>query len=102
LEFTKKATNNIGKGKNEKRKVKFLCKLCMENHLTHQCPQLEEAQNLSAQQRPAMLTNHFPQGKKMAQASSSTNAPRGNQGVPTPNANKKDTNVYMMGSDAHL
>jgi hypothetical protein len=59
----KKAANNVGEGKNEKRKVKFPCKLCMDDHLTHQFPQLEEAQNLLAQQQPTMLTNPFPQGK---------------------------------------
>jgi hypothetical protein len=43
-----KAANNVGDGKNEKRKVNFLCDLCMDDHLTHQCPQLEEFQNLLA------------------------------------------------------
>jgi hypothetical protein len=38
----------------------------------------------------------------MAQASSSTNVPGGNQGAPTLNANNGATNVYMMRSDAHL
>jgi hypothetical protein len=47
----KKAANNSGEGKNEKRKVKFLCKICTDDHLTHQCPRLEEAQNLLAQQQ---------------------------------------------------
>jgi hypothetical protein len=41
----KKVVNNVGEGKNEKRKVKFLCKLCTDDHLTHQFPRLEEAQN---------------------------------------------------------
>jgi hypothetical protein len=94
----KKAVNNVGEGKNEKRKVKFLCNLCTDDHLTHQFPQLEEAQNLLAQQQPVMLTNPFPQGKNMAQASSSMNAPGGNQGAPMPNANNKATNIYMMRS----
>jgi hypothetical protein len=70
--------NNVGKGKNEKRKVKFPCKLFMDDHLTHQCPRLEEAKNILVQQQPAMLTNPFPQGKFLAQASSSMNAPRVN------------------------
>jgi ribosomal protein L44E len=55
-----KAMNNVGKGKNEKRKVNFLCNICTDDHLTHQFPRLEEAQNLLAQQQPTMLTNHFP------------------------------------------
>jgi hypothetical protein len=40
----KKVANNVGEGKNEKKKVKFPCNLCMDDHLTHQCPWLEEAQ----------------------------------------------------------
>jgi hypothetical protein len=98
----KKDVNNSDKGKNEKRKVKFPCKLCMDDHLTHQFPQLEEAQNLLKKQQPIVITNPFPQGKNMSQASSSTNAPGGNQGAPTPNANNGATNVYMMRSYAHL
>jgi hypothetical protein len=70
--------------------------------LTHQFPQLEEAQNILAQQQPVVLTNPFPQGKNMAQASSSMNVPGGNQGAPMLNANNGATNVYMMRSDAHL
>jgi hypothetical protein len=34
---------NAGEGKKEKRKVKFPCKLCIDDHLTHLCPKLEEA-----------------------------------------------------------
>jgi hypothetical protein len=32
----KKACNNVGEGQNKKRKVKFPCNLCMNDHLTHQ------------------------------------------------------------------
>jgi hypothetical protein len=32
----KKVANNVGEGKNEKKKVNFLCKLCTDDHLTHQ------------------------------------------------------------------
>jgi hypothetical protein len=74
----------------------------MDDHLTHQFPRLEEAQNILAQQQLVVLTNPFPQGKNMAQASSSTNVPGGNQGAPMLNANNGATNVYMMRSDAHL
>jgi hypothetical protein len=31
----KKVANNVGEGKNEKKKVKFLCKLWLDDHLTH-------------------------------------------------------------------
>jgi hypothetical protein len=43
----KKATNNVGGGEMEKNS-KYLCNLCMENHLTHLCPRLAEAQKLLA------------------------------------------------------
>jgi hypothetical protein len=42
--------NNVSEGRKEKGKVKFLCKLCMDDHLTHQFSWLEEAQKLLAQQ----------------------------------------------------
>jgi hypothetical protein len=42
---------NVGGAKKEKRKVKFPCNICSEDHLTHQCPKLEEAQCLLVQQQ---------------------------------------------------
>jgi hypothetical protein len=86
----------------KKRKVKFPCNICMENHLTHQFPWLEEAQNLLAQERSLVLTNPFSQEKKLAQDSSSTNTPGGNKGSPTLNVKKRATNIYMMKSKANL
>ena len=38
-----KPTNNVDGGKKEKKKVKFPCKLCHEDHLTHLCPLMEQA-----------------------------------------------------------
>jgi hypothetical protein len=49
-----------------------------------------------------VLNNPFPKGKNMAQASSSTNAPGGNQGAPMLNSNNGDANVYMMISYDYL
>jgi len=97
-----KAMNNVGKNKNEKRKVKFPCKICTNNHLTHQFPWLEEAQKLFTQQHPVVLTNPFPQEKNMAQYSSSMNAPGGNQGAPAPNSNNGAMKIYIMRSNDHL
>jgi hypothetical protein len=57
----KKVANNDGEGKTEKRKVKFLCKLCTDDHLNYLCPQLVEALKLLAQQQPIVLMNPFPQ-----------------------------------------
>jgi ribosomal protein L44E len=73
----KKVANNVGKGKTKKIKVKFPCMICTNDHLIHQLPWLEEAQKILAQQHPAVLTNSFPQGKNMAQASSFMSATEG-------------------------
>jgi hypothetical protein len=70
--------------------------------LTHQCPWIEEAQNLLAQHQPVLLTNPFPQGKNMTHASSSTNILLGNQGSTTHESNLESENVYMMRVDAYL
>jgi hypothetical protein len=35
--------------KKKKRKLNFMCNIFTENHLNHQCPWLEEAQNLLVQ-----------------------------------------------------
>jgi hypothetical protein len=39
---------NVGEGKREKRKVKFPCKLCIDDHLTHLCPKLAEVASILA------------------------------------------------------
>ena len=59
--------NNAGGGRNEsKKKVKFPCKLCSGDHLTHLCPKIQDAQHLLVQQgsssSQAVLTDPFPQG----------------------------------------
>jgi hypothetical protein len=74
-----KSNNNVGEGKKEKRKVKFPCKLCKDDHLTHLCPKIEEASRLIAQQ-PVVLTNPFPHNQNMASGTSNTgNASSGSQ-----------------------
>jgi hypothetical protein len=45
----KKSTNNAGGGNIENNKLNYLCNLYMEDHPTHQCPWLTEAQKLLAQ-----------------------------------------------------
>jgi hypothetical protein len=61
-----KSNANAGGEKKEKKKVKFPCKMCGDDHLTHQCPKMEEAHHLlSQQQQPDVLNNPFPQGKNM-------------------------------------
>jgi hypothetical protein len=40
--WDKKDVNNVGEGTNGKKKVKFPCKLCTNDHLTHQFPWHEE------------------------------------------------------------
>lgn len=61
-----KSDNNVGGGRNESRKkVKFHCKVCSGDHLTHLYPNIEGAQRLLGQQgtssSQAVLTNPFPQ-----------------------------------------
>ena len=47
--------HNAGGAKQSKHKVKFPCKLCKDDHLTHFCPQIEEASRFITQ-GPNMLT----------------------------------------------
>ena len=54
----------LGGDKQAKRKVKFPCKLCKENHLTYLCPRIDEALRFLAQ-GPAVLTNHLPHNQNM-------------------------------------
>ena len=59
-----KTNEHVGEGPKDKKKVKFPCKLCVGDHLTHLCPKIQDAQRLLAQQgsssSQAVLTNHFP------------------------------------------
>jgi hypothetical protein len=96
----KKPTNNVGGGNTEKRKSKYLCNLCAEDHPTHQCPRLAEAQKLLSQQQPVVLTNPFQHGKNLTQASTSTEG--GSQGPPPSSNNPASVNVYMMKGDAYI
>jgi len=41
-----KLDNNVGEGTKERRKVKFPCKICTDDHLNHLCPKLAEAARL--------------------------------------------------------
>jgi hypothetical protein len=66
-----KSNNNVGEGKKEKRKVKFPCKLCKDDHLTHLCPKIEEASRLIVQHL-VVLTNPFPHNQNMTSGTSNT------------------------------
>ena len=44
-----RSNNNAGEGKKEKWKVKFPCKICKDDHLTHLCPKIKEASRLLSQ-----------------------------------------------------
>jgi hypothetical protein len=94
----KKPTDNAGEGTTEKRKVRYPCNLCAEDHLTHLCPRLAEAQKFVTQQQQAVLTNPFQHGKNLTQAS--TSAELGSQdNFPPPN-NSSSMTVCMVKSDA--
>jgi hypothetical protein len=59
-------------GNTKKKKLKYSCNLCTEDHLSHLFPQLAEAHKLLAQQQqPVVLKNPFPHGKNLTQASMS-------------------------------
>ena len=77
-----KPTNNADGGKKEKKKVKFPCKLCHEDHLTHLCPLIEQAQKLLKGQQSVVLKDPFSQGQNYAFASNviggTPNAPDSN------------------------
>jgi hypothetical protein len=68
--------------------------------MTQLFPQLTEAQTLLVQQQPIVLTNPFPHGKNLTQASSSTDG--GSQGPPPSSSNPSSMNAYMMKGDAHI
>jgi hypothetical protein len=72
----------------------------VEDHLTHLCPRLAEAQKFVTQQQQAVLTNPFQHGQNLTQASASTEG--GNQeNCPPPN-NPSSANVYMVRGDAFI
>jgi hypothetical protein len=64
-----KSNNNVGEGKKETWKVKFPCKLCIDDHLTYLCLKLAEAARILSLP-PTMLSNPFPHNKHMALSSS--------------------------------
>jgi hypothetical protein len=63
--------------KKEKKKLKYLCNICMEYHATHMFPRIVEAQKILVEQQPVVLKNPFPQEKNMAQDSASTSVEEG-------------------------
>ena len=64
-----KPTNNVEGGKKEKKKVKFPCKLCLEDHMTYKFPLIDQAQKLLKQQQPDVLEDPFAQGKNATSSS---------------------------------
>jgi hypothetical protein len=65
----------------EKRKVKFPCKLCTDDHLTHLCPKLAEAARL-LNLPPAVLTNPFPHNQHLALSSLNAGNASGGESKP--------------------
>jgi hypothetical protein len=68
--------------KQRRESQSILCNLCTEDHLTHLFPRPAESQKLLAHQQPALLTNPFPHGKNMSQASTYLSVEAGSQGTP--------------------
>jgi hypothetical protein len=96
----KKPNDNAGGDNTEKRKVRYPCNLCMEDHPTHLCPRLAEAQKFVTQQQQAVLMNPFQHGQNLTQASTSTEG--GSQGNCPPPNNPSSANVYMVRDDAFI
>jgi hypothetical protein len=96
----KKPTDNAGEGTTEKRKARYLCNLCAEDHPTHLCPRLAEAQKFVTQQQQAVLTNPFQHGQNLTQASASTEG-GSHENCPPPHGSSS-ANVYMMKSDTFI
>lgn len=63
-----RSNNNAGEGKKQMWKVKFPCKICDDDYLTHLCPRIEEDSSLLSQLL-VVLTNLFPHNKHMASGS---------------------------------
>jgi hypothetical protein len=80
--------------------VRYPCNLCAEDHPTHLCPQLAEAEKFVTQQQQAVLTNPFQHRKNLTQASVSTEG-GSHEHCPPPN-NSSSANLYMMKSDAFI
>ena len=59
--------------------MKFPCKLCQEDHLTHQFPLIDQSQKLLKNQQPVVLKDPFPQGQNAASVS---NVAGGTSSVP--------------------
>jgi hypothetical protein len=72
----------------------------VEDHPTHLCPRLAEAQKFVTQQQQAVLTNPFQHGQNLTQASTSTEG--GSQETCPPPNNPSSTNVYMVRGDAFI
>jgi hypothetical protein len=96
----KKPNDKAGEGATEKRKARYPCNLCAEDHPTHLCPRLAEAQKFVTQHQQAVLTNPFQHGQNLTQASASTEK-GSHENCPPQNASSS-ANVYMMKSDAFI
>jgi hypothetical protein len=96
----KKPNDNAGGDNIEKRKARYPCNLCAEDHPTHLCPQLAEAQKFVTQQQQAVLTNPFQHGQNLTQASA--NMEGGSQETCSPPNNPSSANIYMVRGDAFI
>jgi hypothetical protein len=97
---TQQPEGNANGDNTEKRKARYPCNLCAEDHPTHLCPRLAEAQKFVTQQQLVVLTNPFQHGQNLTQASASTEG--GSQG-PSPSSNNPAfANVYMVKGDAFI
>ena len=97
-----KTNERVGEGQKEKKKVKFPCKLCARDHLTHLCPKIQDAQCLLSQQgsssSQAVLTNPFPQGQQLVVGANQ------NPGASSGGTQEGEipSNIFMMSAHADI
>jgi hypothetical protein len=95
-----KMNNNAGEGKKERMQVKFICKLCTDDHLIHLCPKLVEVVRLLSLSF-AVLTNSFPHNRNMAL--SSLNAGNVVSGIQKPPTQDNDhLCINMVNSEVNV
>jgi hypothetical protein len=82
--------DNVGEGKQERRKVKFPYKIFTYDHITHLSPKLAESARLLSLPQD-MLTNPFPYNQHLASSSSNVK----NEAGGSQNSSLQDGDHYV-------
>jgi ribosomal protein L44E len=87
-----------GKNKKGKKKLKFPCLACKEDHFTKDCPRLVDVQKFVEQSKnppPAMLTNPFPAQHQQRVAQVPTQQPASQSTVALSGAGSSSFHIMM-------